>query len=106
MCSCTSNHQIIFLLEIVVGVRTSKSYLGSSCVLAFSDQTSLKLISTAHFVMKAEELVMLSSLATEAAELLWEMAVMQDNTEAAVDMVVKSEQLQVCPCALGTFSMQ
>ena len=46
-------------------------------------------------VLQTEELQLLCSLGREAAEILWEMAALQDETEATKEMLEKGELLQV-----------
>lgn len=45
--------------------------------------------------MQSEELQLLCSLGREAAEILWEMAALQNETEATKEMLEKAEQLKV-----------
>ena len=47
---------------------------------------------------QADELRALAGLARDAAEILFEMAALQDESEAAQDMLEKSQQLQVLSC--------
>ena len=44
--------------------------------------------------LQADELRALAGLARDAAEILFEMAALQDESEAAQDMLEKSQQLQ------------
>ncbi len=44
---------------------------------------------------QADELRALAGLARDAAEILFEMAALQDESEAAQDMLEKSQQLEV-----------
>ena len=46
-------------------------------------------------ILQTEELQLLCSLGREAAEILWEMAALQDETEATKEMLEKGELLQV-----------
>lgn len=45
--------------------------------------------------MQSEDLRQLVALGREAAEIMWEMAALQDHGEAAAEMAVKSGELQV-----------
>lgn len=45
--------------------------------------------------LQSEELQLLCSLGREAAEILWEMAALQEETHATKEMLEKGEQLQV-----------
>ena len=53
--------------------------------------------------VQTEELQLLCSLGREAAEILWEMAALQEETNATKEMLEKGELLQVCWTA--SFSM-
>ena len=47
-------------------------------------------------MVQGEELRQLAALSREAAEILWEMAAMQDAGDAAQEMLEKSTTLQAC----------
>lgn len=46
-------------------------------------------------LVQSEELQLLSSLGRDAAEILWEMAALQEETNATKEMLEKGELLQV-----------
>ena len=48
------------------------------------------------YSVQGDELRQLAALGREAAEILWEMAAMQDSGDAAKEMLDKTAQLQVC----------
>ena len=70
---------------ICIGIRSCRV----SC------QIVAQLFCSRQLLSQADELRALAGLAREAAEILFEMAALQDESEAAHDMLEKSQQLQV-----------
>ena len=70
-------------------------YLDVPAVTFAKDDASARIDADAECDEQSEELRQLAALSREAAEILWEMAAMQDAGDAAQEMLEKSTTLQV-----------